>query len=156
MKRIIYAGLICAIGLTLLAVRSYSQGQQAPDYQAIADKFFAMLQQGQSAAAIDYVFSTNPQMEKLADEKDQLKAKIGSMDKIVGPYISHDKLAETKVAGMFVYQHYFVAYDRQPMSLRLKFYKARDTWRVLGIQFNDDLCDDIGKRTDEQLYNQLK
>lgn len=114
-----------------------------------------MIQQGQSAAAIDYVFSTNPQMEKMADEKDQLKAKIGGIEKIVGPYISHKKLAETKVVGMFVYQHYFVAYDRQPMSLKLKFYKAHNAWRLLGIQFDDDLCDTIAKQTDANLYNEL-
>lgn len=58
------------------------------------------------------MFATNPALKKVPDQADQLKTQFGSLRTLMGPYISHTKLVETKVAGMFVYQHYFVAYER--------------------------------------------
>jgi hypothetical protein len=55
---------------------------------------------------------------------------------------------ETKVAGMFVYQHYFVAYERQPFSVRIKYYKPGATWMCYGLQFDGEISDEIQKAAD--------
>ena len=142
-----------AVVLVSFGVRAGTQAPESRDYQALADKFFVMLEQGKSDEAIDYLFSTNVALNNKAG---QLKAKFEDLRGKLGSYHSHTKLAETKVAGMFVYQHYFVAYDLQPISVRLKFYKPRGTWRVFGFQFDTDLPDMIEKRADENLGNQFK
>lgn len=82
---------------------------------------------------------------------DQLKAQFVSMGAVMGPYMSHTMLVETKVAGRFVYQHYFVAYERQPISIRIKYYKPGATWVCYGLQFDGNLADDIQKVADENL-----
>jgi hypothetical protein len=156
MKKTLCAAFLCIFIVALSAVRIHSQAQQTQDYQAIADKFFSMLRDGQSGEAIDYVFNTNPRMASMADQREQVKAQFGSLQKLVGSYVSHSKVAETNVAGMFVYQHYFVAYDRQPISLRLKFYKPGKTWLAYGLQFDADLTDEIQRQVDQNLYEQLK
>jgi uncharacterized membrane protein len=69
----------------------------------------------------------------------------------MGAYVSHAKLAETKVAGMFVYQHYFVAYERQPISVRIAYYKPRSTWMCYGLQFDAKLTDHIRQMTDDRI-----
>ena len=145
-----------AVVLVSFGVRAGTQAPESRDYQAIADKFFTLLEQGKADEGIDYMFSTNVALKNLPGKSDQLKAQFNDLERQLGSYHSHSKLAETKVAGMFVYQHYFVAYDIQPISIRLKFYKPRDTWRVTGVEFDTDLPDMIGKRADENLGNQFK
>jgi hypothetical protein len=61
------------------------------------------------------------------------------------------KLVETKVAGVFVYQHYFVAYERQPISVRIEYYKSGATWMCYGLQFDAKVTDEIQKAADANL-----
>lgn len=155
-KQSVFLVVITAVVLVLFGVRAGTQAPESRDYQAIADKFFVLLEQGKSDEGIDYLFSTNMALKNMPGKADQLKAKIDELQSKLGSYHSHVRLAETKVAGMFVYQHYFVAYDLQPISLRLKFYKPRDTWRVFGVQFDADLPDVIEKQADQNLGSQFK
>ncbi|HEY2392209.1 MAG TPA: hypothetical protein VGK22_13635 [Candidatus Angelobacter sp.] len=147
---------IAAIVLVFFAVRAQTQAVESSGYQAIADKFFTLLEQGKSEDAIDYAFSTNVALKNLPGKSEQLKAQFGLIERQLGAYHSHTKMAETTVAGMFVYQHYFVAYDLQPISIRLKFYKPRDTWRVQAVQFDTELPELIEKQTDQNLDRQFK
>lgn len=156
MKQSVYATVVCAVVLSSFTFPSHARAQQPADYQSISDKFFAMLQQGKSDEGIDYLFGTNPGLKKLPGKADQLKAQFMDIQNQLGAYISHSKLAETKVAGMLVYQHYFVAYERQPISVRLTFYKPGNTWVVFGVHFDANLPDAIEKETDAHLYSELK
>jgi hypothetical protein len=156
MKQGMWMGLVCTVVLALFGVCSPSEAQHSENYQAISDRFFTMLQQGKSAEAIDYMFGTNPALKKMPEQADQLKTKFRDMEVLLGPYVSHTTLAESKVAGAFIYQHYFVAYERQPISIRLKYYKPHDTWMVYGVQFDPDLTDLIQKQTDQNLSSQFK
>jgi hypothetical protein len=148
--------VILAIALIFSGVRPQTQAQQSPDYQAVADRFFVLLEQGKSDEAIDYMFNTNVALKNMPGKSETLKAQFADLERQLGSYHSHTKLAESKVAGMFVYQHYFVAYEVQPISIRLKFYKPRDTWRVFGVQFDTDLPEIIQKETDQNLDRQFK
>ena len=158
MKRSMFLAAISAVALVGFGLRTQTQtqAQQSPDYQAVADRFFVLLEQSKSDEAIDYLFSTNVALKNIPGKPDQLKAQLAEIGKQAGSYHSHTKLGESKVAGMFIYQHYFVAYELQPISIRLKFYKPRDIWRVWGIQFDPDLPDLIQKETDQNLDRQFK
>src|SRR4249920_3648057 len=155
-KRSLLLAVIFGIALVFSGVRPQTQAQQSPDYQAIADRFFVLLEQNKSDEAIDYMFNTNVALKNMPGKSETLKAQIADLERQLGSYHSHTKLAESKVAGVFVYQHYFVAYEIQPISLRLKFCKPRDTWRVFGVQFDPDLPELIQKETDQNLDRQFK
>ena len=155
-KRSLLLAVIFGIALVFSGVRPQTQAQQSPDYQAIADRFFVLLEQNKSDEAIDYMFNTNVALKNIPGKSETLKAQFADLERQLGAYHSHTRLAETKIAGMFVYQHYFVAYELQPVSVRLKFYKPRDTWRVFAVQFDTDLPDAIEKETDKNLDRQLK
>jgi hypothetical protein len=150
MKYRIRLFVIGAIALGLLGTSHLLQAQDS-SYQAISDKFFDMVQQGKGADAVDYIFGTNPAMKKVPDQVEQVKTQFGSLGTLMGAYVSHTKLAETKVAGMFVYQHYFVAYERQPISVRIQYYKPGSTWLCYGVQFDARLTDMIQKATDDRI-----
>jgi hypothetical protein len=145
--------LVCLFVIVLLAAPCSSPAQQAQpsSYQAMTDHFFAMVKEGKGPEAIDYLFDTNPALKKVPDQVQQLKSQFATLPALVGPYMAHAKLAETKVAGMFVYQHYFVAYERQPISIRIKYYKPGAVWLCHGLQFDVELPDTIQKQTDSSI-----
>jgi hypothetical protein len=147
-----------AIVATLLSFQLTSDAQQVKDasYQAITDNFFKMVKDGKATDAVDYIFATNPAMTKVSDEVQQVKSQFGSLKPLMGEYISHTKIAETEVAGMFVYQHYFVAYERQPISVRIKYYKPADKWLCYGLQFDGELSALIEKNTDSRIPIEVK
>lgn len=153
------SALICiAIALCILVSSNaaHAQQTQTSSYQAMSDKFFNMMQQGKTTEAVDYMLGTNPAMKKVPDQIDQLKAQFASLGAMAGPYISHTMLTESKVAGMYVYQHYFVAYERQPISIRIKYYKPGATWVCYGLQFDANLTDEIQKAADDRVPIDMK
>ncbi len=156
MKKSVAAALLFSCVLALFAVRDYIQAQQSQDYQAMTDKFFTLLSKGKSDEAIDFMFSTNPALMKLTDQSERLKNRFNELNAAIGGYGSNYKLLELKVADRFVYQHFFVAYDLQPISVRIKYYKPGSKWMVYGVQFDTDLTDAIQKQGDEGLFKNTK
>jgi hypothetical protein len=159
MKHQVPITLICgviALGLFGSGYSSQAQQAQGSSYQAMSDKVFTMLQQDRAADAVDYLLSTNPAMKKVPDQVDQLRSQFSSIGTLMGAYISHSMLVETKVTDRFVYQHFFVAYERQPISIRIKYYKPGTTWLCYGLQFDANLPDDIQKAADDRLPLDVK
>jgi hypothetical protein len=157
MRDHIWLFVICtAITLGLLGIPCHAQQEEDLSYQKMSATFFKILQQGQGSEAIDYLLGTNAAMKKVPDQTQQLKSQLASLGPLMGSYISHTKLAETRVAGMFVYQHYFVAYERQPISIRIKYYKPGGVWLCYGVQIDTDLPDMIQKETDERISLDVK
>jgi len=159
MKHRLRITLICgviALGLFRSGYTSQAQQAEGSSYQAMSDKFFTMLQQDKNADAVNYLLSTNPAMKKVPDQVDQLKSQFSSLGTLAGAYISHTLLVETKVTDRFAYQHFFVAYERQPISVRIKYYKPGTTWLCYGLQFDASLPDDIQKAADDRLPLDVK
>lgn len=144
---------LALVALSAFAIRNASQAQQPHEtpYQDMSEKFFTFLQQDKPSDGIDYLFGTNPALGKMQDQSANLKAEFRTLRTLAGAYVSHSMLAETKVAGMFVYQHYFVAYEQQPISVRIKYYKPGATWMCYGLQFDAEIPDEIQKRVDADL-----
>ncbi len=122
----------------------------------MSDKFFSMVQQGEASEAVGYLLNTNPAMKKMPDQTEQLQAQFASAAKLIGPYISHSLLVETKVADMLVYQHYFVAYERQPISIRISYYKPGTSWICYSVQFDVKLVDEIQAAADGKIPIDVK
>lgn len=157
MKHGICMVFICgAIALGFLRIPCPAQQEEDSAYRKMSGTFFKMLQQGQGSEAIDYLLDTNPAMKKVPDKVAHLKSEFASLGTLMGPYISHTKLAETKVADMFVYQHYFVAYERQPLSIRIKYYKPGATWLCYSVQFDAEVDELIQKETDDRIPFDMK
>jgi hypothetical protein len=130
---------------------SHAQQAQESSYQALSNRFFDLVKQGKTADAVDYLFETNPDLAKMTDDRENLKTQFGSLKTLMGSYLSNTKLLETRVAGMYVYQRYFVAYQRQPISVRIKYYKPGATWLCFGLQFDTKLSDEIQAQSDARI-----
>lgn len=154
MKHSLRFVLMCVA--TTLCIGAIPGVAQETSYQAMSDKFFDLVQQGKATDAVQYLTATNPSMNKIPDQIEQLKTQFGSVVPLMGNYISHRLLVESKVADMYVYQHYFVAYERQPISVRISYYKPGKTWVCYAVSFDVKLTDEIQSASDEKLPLDVK
>jgi hypothetical protein len=138
----------CVLVLALLLISSTAFGK---DYDRMVDTFFSKVAEGKPLEAIDLIYGTNPWMSKASDAVQNLRNQFASLEDLVGKYCGHELLIEEVVANRFVYLHYFVAYDRQPMGFHFKFYKPRDQWVLFGFSFDDDIDDEIVERAKKAL-----
>lgn len=156
MKHHMRPALTCCFVIFTLFISVPASLAQDSSYQALSDKFFDLLGQGKSSDTVDFLFDTNPDLKKLTDEATQLRSQFASVQTLMGSYVSHTKIVETKVAGMFVYQRYFVAYQRQPISVRIKYYKPGSKWLCYSLQFDAKLTDAIQQLSDEKISIETK
>ncbi len=150
-----FALISCIVALAIIGSPSAAQAQQAEDgsYQAMSDKFFDFLQQDKPADALDSLLATNPALRKNTAE---LTSQFNAFRSHAGPYVSNFMLVESKVGGVYVYQHFFVAYERQPISVRITYYKRGANWVCRGLLFDTNVDDLIQKAADNNLRMDLK
>ena len=150
------SSLICGLAIFAFFISPNASFAQDSSYQGLSDSFFDLLGQGKSSDAVDFLFDTNPDLKKMTDDATQLKTQFASLQPLMGSYVSHTKIVETKVAGLFIYQHYFVAYQRQPISVRIKYYKPGSKWLCYSLQFDGKLTDQIQQISDEKISIETK
>ncbi len=152
--------LCCVPALAFFGIPCAAQVQEAqtqPDsYQALSDKFFALLQQDRAADAVGYLFGTNPRLKRMAHEAEQLTAELASVRNVAGPYVTNAMLVESSVAGMYVYQHYFVAFERQPISVRVSYYKRGTVWVCQNLRIDTKVDEAIQRAADANIRIDLK
>jgi len=125
-------------------------------FQDITDKFFKMITEDKGAEAIDYIFSTNSYMKGMVDQINQVKSQYSSMRNMIGVFINKKKLFEREVAGIFVFQYYLVAYERQPLAMRFWYYKPLDSWVLQKYTFEANVEEHISDIADRELFSESK
>lgn len=139
---------LIAIALTLSFLPNWCF---AETYNAIPDKFFALVKQGKTGEAIEFVYGTNKWVSKDSDQVINLKNQLSQINKLVGNYLFHELISEGKTGSRYVHLIYLVGYERQPLRFELKLYKPTEEWLFFGISFDTKLTDDIEKQANARL-----
>jgi hypothetical protein len=127
-----------------------------PSFQDITDKFFKILAEDKGAEAIDYIFSTNAYVKGMVDQINQVKSHYSSTRDMIGLFIDKKKLFEREVAGIFVFQYYLVAYERQPLAMRFWYYKPLDSWVLQQYEFEANVEEHISHMADMEIFSESK
>jgi hypothetical protein len=112
-------------------------------YDAIVKQFFAILKEQKSAAAVDYVFGTNPLAQDMKGQITQVKSQFAAVEPLLGELRGHDVVLKKTLADRYTYLLVFAAYDKQPLKIEFVFYKASDKWVVQNFAFNTDFMSDL-------------
>ena len=133
MKRI-----ILFFSLTLLTTISY--GQNSTDQLTV--KFIKLYEQN-TDSAFDFIFGTNKWMgeNKIATEK--VKLQLREYAKLMGEYIGFERLTEKSLGESLKVSVYLVKYERQPLRFIFKYYKAKDTWVLYNLKFDENIDDEL-------------
>jgi len=123
----------------------------ASDYGKIPEMFFSILETGDHAEAVDYLYDTNKWISNDSDQVVNLKNQLASLNGLVGKYLFHELLLEEKVGSHYAHLIYLVGYERQPLRFQIKVYKANEQWRFQGVSFDAELTDDVGKLANNKI-----
>ena len=138
--------------LTLAVLLSFwSVASLAAGYEHIPNKFFSLIEKGEVNGAIDYLYDTNKWVSKKSDQVINLKNQLSQLTPLVGNYIYHELVSETKVGTRYAHLIYIVGYERQPLRYEIKVYKVKNGWRFQGVSFDASITDDIEKQANQRL-----
>ena len=108
----------------------------------ITDHFFEIYSKD-PVKAIDYAFSTNKWFERKQDAIAELKNKFKTLNDVCGDYYGYEEITEKTAGTSLKIISYLVKYDREPVRFVFLFYKAKDTWRVNNLSFDEDIDEDL-------------
>lgn len=134
---------ILAASLTTIVLTPVPAGAQDAAYADTVERFFALVQAGQTDEAVEFLYSSNPWMQRSADAVEQVRAQLGSLPSLVGQLQNVEKLQTKTLGSRFVYLSYLVAYERQPIRFIFEFYRPSEQWITFGFSFDQDLDDDV-------------
>ncbi len=129
--------LIISIAL-LFSLQAMSQ--KTPE--DILDPFFNTFDQNPDKA-IQYIFTTNPYIEKNQDGIERIKERLNTSRKLLGEYYGEELIKLESVGDSFVKYTYMLKYDRQPVKIEIVLYRPNEVWLLYTMQFDDKLTKDF-------------
>jgi len=134
------APLVFALAASALAGPAAAQQS---DYHAISDRFFALVAEKKPTEAVDYVFGTNPWLEKVPDQMANVRSQFAGLEPLVGAYVDREALVDSQVSSRYAYMYVLAYYERQPIKIEFHFYRPKDEWVLLNFYFHSDLTDEL-------------
>lgn len=137
---LISLALLCTTVIAETKSQNQNNSKSPEDYVNI---FFDLYRNRSPVAAADYIFANNPYIFEKQESVQDLKTKIGNLEKMLG-----------KERGFFLVQNrdfedtirvisYIVKYDRQPLRFIFVFYKPADRWLTYQFNFDNAMDDSI-------------
>lgn len=117
-------------------------------YQIVTDEFFTLLGEDGGTEALENLFSYNSYIGRVSDQVSMLTNQFESAERIIGSYMGHELLIETRLADRVVHQQYLVLYERQPLYFDFIYYKANDEWTFQNFEFSSDVIEEIKQMSD--------
>ena len=126
--------------LSLILLTAISNGQNSTD--ELTAKFIKMYEQN-TDSAFDYIFGTNKWMGENKMGTEKVKLQLREYANLMGEYMGFEKLTEKSLGESLKVSVYLVKYDRQPLRFIFKYYKAKDTWMLYNLKFDENIDDEL-------------
>ena len=123
------------LGLTIFPT-NYLKAQATPE--ELMEPFFAIFAEDVNQA-IDYLFESNPLIDGNQDGIKSIKERLELSRKLLGNYHGHEIVNIYHAGDSYAKYVYSLKYERQPVKFELVLYKAKNTWKVQNINFQDDI-----------------
>lgn len=132
-----------AFGIVVLLVSVVPLlGQEAAgshkSYDEILEGFFGQLEEGDYGKALDGLYATNEWLAANRDQVTQLKNQFVGLSALLGNYIDHERLIVQPLGDRFVYVWELAYFDREPLQFHFTFYKAKGSWQLFTISYDED------------------
>lgn len=115
----------------------------AGSYQDEINSFFTLYEAGKKSEAVDRLYRTNPWAAQATDSIIQIKAQLGSVEKVVGKYLGKEMTGENNIKDRFVQVTYVALYERQPVRMEFQLYRPKDEWIIYSFSFDTDFDEDV-------------
>jgi hypothetical protein len=117
----------------------------AQNIEGAKNQFFVELKEGHPDIALDKLYESTPWLSEVEDDIKYLKIHFTNLWNILGKYHGYELLAKEEVANCYIVYEYLLKFDRQPIRIKLKFYKPDTVWHFYSFAFDDQFVKDIDK-----------
>jgi hypothetical protein len=128
--------MIATVALSLII--SLSFGQSTP--VEMTKKFFDIYKQGDTDKALDYLYSNAIDVYL---NQETIKWQIKKKLEVIGKYYGNELLTKKTAGPNTVMFTYIVRHHVEPLTFRITYYKADETWTMLSFRFSDKIVDEL-------------
>jgi hypothetical protein len=124
---------ITAIIIILFLSMGFIAAQNAPeDY---TKTFFELVGQKKYAEAIEKI-PANKRLENDTSYFAKLQSKLEMVGQKAGEYCGYELIEREEVSLSYIVLTYFIKYLNAPQKIQFTFYKPKDSWQVIQVNFN--------------------
>lgn len=131
--------LIIFLSLLFINLRTVLFAQDSPE--EIMEYFFQIFIDD-SNKAIDYIFSTNSQIDINQPGIKSIKEGMETQRKLLGNYYGYDLVSKYYVGSVYAKYNYLFKYERQPVKVVIIFYKPDNKWKTQSLNIVADIESD--------------
>lgn len=132
--------LILLLSLCFFNIKMTVNAQESPE--DIMDYFFTVFK-NDTGKAIEYIFSTNPQIDPKQQGINSIKEGLETHRKLLGNYYGYDLASKYYVGTVYAKYSYVLKYERQPVKIVVVFYKPSNKWKVQSMNLYSDVEGDL-------------
>lgn len=140
MKRVVAIVALVTIAVLLTGRRSAAVDGEArnalPGLEQASGEFWTNWQAARPSDAIRKA-ATTPDDQRDWDELGRLADNFQSRS-VNGRCIGHSEVARRSMGDNMQYVSYLALYEPTPLRVHLLFYRAKDTWNVIGLKIDGD------------------
>lgn len=115
--------------------------QNSPDQ--IINKFFEIYKIEGSGKAVDYIFSMNKYYSNILESIEQLKQNLAKTISMEGKYYDYELITKKKAGQSLTMMTFLVKYDKEPLTFKVFFYKASNTWQLQNFKFDNKIDEEL-------------
>ncbi len=99
-----------------------------------------MVSEGKPSDAVQYLFGSNPYVQRKADEIESLKTQLSMLSSQLGAFAGYELISDKSLGTRVKQLTYLAYYDREPLRFILVFYKHKDGWAVHNMSFDENFA----------------
>ena len=129
--------LIILVSFLLLSKNVFADG----DIEKLVKPLLASISSGEVKNLASLAFPKIHTNRRYISDSDleALDLKFYTSVSTLGDYYGYKLLHQATIQDLYVIQYYVLKYRRQPLLLKMEFYKPNDQWFVNGMELDDDL-----------------
>ncbi|SEA11744.1 hypothetical protein [Microbulbifer marinus] len=137
--------------ILLLLFSSFAIAESGSDERAALSKpFFDKLENQSFDGLATLVYKDSKYVSK--DALKQNDSKFLATFSLLGEYIEKQLLVDLPVGNRWVHQTYLLIFDRQPVLLKIDFYKPRNEWTIQEVVWEADFDDLVAEHAKFKIF----
>ena len=124
--------------ITAMVLVGFSHAGFAKEPAEFTEAFFSMLKTGKISEAYDQLFVGSPVPAQKPQALEMIKRQTASALPLFGKIVGVEKIRDERIGESIVRLVYVLKLDRSPTVWEFYFYKPKNSWFLVNVNFNDE------------------
>lgn len=135
-------GILVFLGCSLLLTESVFAQNSSGEIDSLVNPILTSIRKGETANLATLAFAKGKARNYIPkDAISSLDENFETVLRDIGKFHSSSLLIESEIENIYISRLYVLKCDREPLLLRIGFYKPSDSWQVQNITIGDPIAD---------------